>query len=252
MAAGSLRFAPTQRRPVGHSLVAGDSGSDLPNAATECANVAAALGTKPLVGPQCTRAAIEEALQAGELDVVHLAVHGRGDAQRGGRASLRLADGSGGTEWVSFDELSAFPWRAELVVFSGCSTAVAGSRGGFGLISVAAAAAERGAAAVIACLWPVGDNAARIFMSAFYKEFVSRRAIGPVDLRVVLDHARRELCAYLPTEPAVRSRRRDGRNLTPAMMEKVARPQIDPMLTDALTWAPFILIGDPILEAVRT
>ncbi len=117
-------------------------------------------------------------LRAGELDVVHLAVHGRGDAHRGGRASLLLSDGSGGTEWVAFEELAAFHWRAELVVFSGCSTAVAGPRQGFGLVSVAHAAAERGAAAVIACLWPVGDAAARIFMTAFYKEFVLSRAVG--------------------------------------------------------------------------
>ena len=247
-AAGVLRFAPSRRSPVGRSLVAGDSCGDLPLpfAAAECAEVAAALGVKPLVGPQCSRAAIEAKLQAGALDVVHLALHGRGDASRGGRASLLLADGVGSTEWVAFDELATFPWQVELVVFSGCSTAVSGPRQGHELIGVARAAAERGAAAVIACLWPVGDQAAKVFMTAFYKELISRRAVGPVDLRVVLDHARNALRTWLSTTTTGRVQRRDGRSLRPKATG-AATPQVGPEVADALEWAPFILLGDPIL-----
>ena len=244
-AAGVLRFAPSRRSPVGRSLVAGDSRGDLPFAAAECAEVASALGDTPLVGPQCSRSAIEAKLRAGELDVVHLALHGRGDALRGGRASLLLADGVGGTEWVAFDELATFPWRVELVVFSGCSTAVSGPRFGHELIGVARAAAERGAAAVIACLWPVDDQAAKVFMTAFYRELVSRRATGPVDLRVVLDIARAALRAWLPSAPAGHPPRRDGRDLEP--MAAAAKPQVEPEVADSLAWAPFILIGDPIV-----
>lgn len=246
-AAGVLRFSPSRRPPVGRSLVAGDSNGDLPYAAAECAQVAAALGNKPLVGPQCTRAAIETELRAGELDVVHIALHGRGDARRGGRASLLLADGVGGIEWIAFDELATFPWRVKLVVFSGCSTAVAGPRQGHELIGVARAAAERGATAVIACLWPVGDQAAKVFMTAFYKELARRRATGPVDLRVVMDHARDALRANLASSSPSPVRRRDGRNLSPVATGRMEIPQVDPEVANALSWAPFILLGDPIL-----
>jgi CHAT domain-containing protein/tetratricopeptide (TPR) repeat protein len=246
-AAGTLRFAPAQRPTVGRSLVAGDSRSDLPHAAAECKEVATTLGNKPLVGPECTRVAVEEALQGGKFDVVHLALHGRGDVWRGGRASLLLADGKGGTEWVAFDELAALPWRAELVVFSGCSTAVAGPRQGHELVGIARAAAERGAAAVIACLWPVNDEVAKIFMTAFYKELVSRRAAGHVDLRVVLDEARRALRTLLPAVSTAGAGRRDGRSLRPEAMPSMNRPKVDPAVADALKWAPFILLGDPIL-----
>ena len=246
-AAGALRFAPGKRPTVGRSLVAGDSRNDLPYAASECKEIATILGTKPLVGPDCTRATVEEALREGEFDVIHLAIHGRGDGRRGGRASLLLGDDRGGTEWVAFDELAALPWRAELVVFSGCSTAVAGPRQGNELVGVARAAAERGAVAVIACLWPVGDETAEIFMTAFYKELVPRRAAGPVDLRVVLDEARKVLRTKYDAASTASARRRDGRSLRPKAVGRTERPKVDPVVADALTWAPFILFGDPIL-----
>jgi tetratricopeptide (TPR) repeat protein len=246
-AAGELRFAPVRRMWIGRSLVVGDSRSDLPNAAEECREVAAALGSKPLVGPECTRAAIEKELQAGEFDIVHLALHGRGDARRGGRASLLLGDGRGGTEWVAFDELAALQWRAELVVFSGCSTAVAGPRLGHELVGVARAAAERGAASVVACLWPVGDEATKIFMMAFFRELIARRIEGSVDLRIVLDVARKSLCTWLRQTSAAGAPRRDGRSVRPKLIESMEKSEVDSVVADALAWAPFILLGDPIL-----
>jgi CHAT domain-containing protein/tetratricopeptide (TPR) repeat protein len=245
-AAGALRFAPRRRQPVGRSLIVGDSREDLLNAARECEEVGKALMSRPLIGRQCTRVAIEAALTSGELDVVHFALHGRGDALRGGRSSLLLSDGRGGTEWVAFEELASLPWRSELVVFSGCSTAVAGPRQGHELIGVARAAAERGAGAVIACLWPVRDGVARRFMTAFYGELVSRREVGPVDLRVTLDVARKTLRRRKGAPVPPGERRRDGRD--PSRSEPVgARGAPDPAVADALAWAPFVLLGDPIL-----
>src|SRR5262249_37895219 len=149
--------------------VAGDSRGDLPHAAAECREVAALLGTSPLIGQQCTRGAIEAELRSRSLDIVHLAMHGRGDPRRGGRSSLLLANGAGDTEWVNFGELITFDWKVNLVVFSGCSTGVTGPQHGHQLIGVASAAMEAGAAAVIGCLWPVGDEAAKLFMTVLYQ-----------------------------------------------------------------------------------
>ena len=247
--AGTLRFAPQRQLPGGNSLVAGDSRGDLPQAAAECHLVAAALRTVALIGQRCTRAAIEQALRAGALDIVHLAMHGRGDARRGGRASLLFSNGSGGTEWVDFDELTTFAWRAKLVVFSGCSTGVFGSRHGHQLISVAAAALEAGAASVIACLWPVGDEAAAVCMKAFYEGLVSRRHTAPVDLRLVLEEACSRLRSWLASaHPSTGRRRRDGRrDFVPVTAESREAEEMDPSLANALAWGPFVLMGYPIL-----
>jgi CHAT domain-containing protein/tetratricopeptide (TPR) repeat protein len=242
-----LRLAKSRHRSDGRSLVAGDSSTryPLPYAARECEAVATLLEVEALVGPdRCSRAAIEAALRQGDLDVVHLAVHGRGDPRRGGRASLLLGD----EDWVVFDELARLPWAAELVVFSGCSTAVLGRRHNRELLGVAAAAAASGATAVLACLWPVGDRSAAIFMEAFYGWFAPRRHLPELDLRQGMEVAQRALRADI-AEQRVTGRRRDGRDLSVE-----APPYIDAAdssVVAAADWAPFILVGRPVLHRTR-
>jgi tetratricopeptide (TPR) repeat protein len=249
-AAGALRFMTVAMSSSGRSLVAGNSRDDLPHAEEECLAVALALGTKPFLRQDCNRDNLTQSLQAGDHDVVHLAVHGRSDPRRGGRASLLLADGKGGTEWVPFDALTSLNWQAKVVVLSGCGTAVAGPQDGFQLAGVALAAAEAGAATVIACLWPVGDEAAEVFMKAFYASITKRRkGSGEVDLRDVCDDARTDLRGWLAAAGNSAVRRRDGREITPEEVSPSAdQPRLDPVLADTLVWAPFVLVGDPKLR----
>jgi tetratricopeptide (TPR) repeat protein len=218
-------------------LVAGNSASDLPGAEAECQAVAAMLRTRALTGPRCQREAVESILRSGHFDIVHLALHGRGDAQRGGRASLLFADGLGGVEWVSFDDLATGGWRANLVVFSGCSTGVAGPLMGHELASAARAALEAGAASVLGCLWPVDDAATAMLMTHFHEYVEARRRQGDVDLRDALDAARRALCASPPARSGARWRRRDGR--------QYELPSAPPLEDRAADWAPFVLLGSP-------
>jgi CHAT domain-containing protein len=203
---------------------------------------------KPLIGQRCTRQAIEQALRYEQPDIVHLALHGRGDTRRGLRASVMLADGQGGTDWVSFDSLTGFPWTARLVVFSGCSTGVLGFKDGHNLLSVANAALEAGVASVVASLWPVDDEHTRLFMIAFYDALAKARTVGPADLRLVLGDARNSLRQQLETRGTRQpTRRRDGRDFTPEAEEKGDRPELAPEVRDALAWSPFALFGMPIL-----
>jgi tetratricopeptide (TPR) repeat protein len=232
----------TGSRPT-HSLVAGDSDGTLPGAEQECIEVAAALATEPLLGPDCTFEAVASALSGDRLDIIHLAVHGRGDSTRGGRAALRFA-APGSATWVPFDELLALGLNAELVVLSGCSTALSGPVHGQGAVSAAQAAIEAGAGAVIGCLWPVEDQAAATFATALYKALVPAWSAGPADLRQAMASARQAVqgvpASMAPDRIAVR---RDGRrNLSP---EPTAAA--DPAVGDALRWAPFVLVGDPVL-----
>jgi len=229
---------------TGLSLVAGNSSSSmpLPHAGAECELVARLLGVTPLTGPhRCTRSAVEEALSQGVHDVVHLAVHGRGDPRHGGRASVLLGE----QDWVMFDELAALPWRAELVVFSGCSTAVSGLRHQRDFLGVAQAAAQAGASAVIACLWPVGDEAASVFMQAFYEWFVPRRRSGPADLREGLGIARSTLRGWLDSRSYVTEPRRDARVGPEQTVTDAAGS--DPETSAIGDWGPFVVLGNPLL-----
>lgn len=244
-ATSALRI-PSDTTPWnGKRLVAGDSSQHmaLPYAALECAEVAKLLEVMPLVGPgECSVKAVCDALAGGDFDVVHLAVHGCGDPRHGGRASLLLGD----DEWLAFDELARLPWKSELVVFSGCSTGVAGLRHGREMLGVAQAALEAGASAVIGCLWPVGDETAELFMRAFYEWYVPRRKAGAVDLREGIDVARNTLREWLDANGVGVSLRRDGRN---AVADHDDEPQVAPELLNLTAWAPFALFGAPVVGA---
>lgn len=243
-AAGVLRFTPTERSWSDHSVVAGNSKCDLPGAQRECEVVADKLGAELLVGDQCTFEGISRALKSApdtRMDVVHLAVHGRADTRRGGRSSLLFA-GEPPT-WVPFAALAALPWRANLIVFSGCSTAVGGPRDGAGLYGVAQAAAEAGATTVIASLWPVSDTAADIFMEAFYAELAARRGSGPIDLRDLMDHARTALRQTALED--LHAARRDNRDLVDP--EYFSSPIEDEIQAAMMHWASFVIMGEPTL-----
>ena len=262
-AIGALRFTPKNRSWSGRSLVAGDSDGHLPGAAMECREVGRMLVADPLIGNSCTLAAVTGALTDTDFDIVHLAVHGRADVRHGARGSLLFAGPPGARpEWASFDVLAAASWRADLIVFSGCSTAVGGPRDGVGLYGVAQAAAQAGATTVVASLWPVNDQSAARFMTTFYRELTrQRQQQDVVDLRSVMDVARKELRTALrpaagrdegivPSLPAAASPARDGRQLLfdAAELTELSAEEA-PSDEDAafLHWAPFVLIGDPAL-----
>jgi tetratricopeptide (TPR) repeat protein len=244
---GVLRFLATRNLHLQRALVIGDSLGDLPHARAECVLVAKQLCTMPLLGSQCTLDAIRAALSERRLDMIHFATHGRGDAHRGGRSSLLLTDGAT-KQWIDFDALSRLGCRAKLVVFSGCSTALAGSRhGGHEFLSVATTALEAGSSAVVACLWPVEDQAARLFMTAFYSRLQELASDGLIDLRVVCDQARMALQTHLHSEaPSVDARRRDARDFLPSEDEEHGIGDV--RVLNALGWAPFVLIGNPIFR----
>lgn len=248
-AVAHLRYVRERREGVG-ALVAGDSAGDLPHANAECIDVADFLGVDAITGARCTLAAVTSVMEGGELDIVHLAVHGRADALRGGRTSLQFAADDGQTEWIGFDDLRALSWRANLIVFSGCSTAVGGPRHGRGLYGIAQAAAAAGAATVLATLWPVDDASARVFMTRFYRELArAREGASLVDLRPVVDRARAALREWLRSRAGeLPTRLRDGRDLAFDLGAPAGGTEIDGTTAEALHWAPFVLIGNPIVR----
>jgi len=242
-AVGALRRSKSDARLDGLVTAVGDSRRDLPRAAAECASIAALFSTQALIGAACTPAAIIERLKSGKHLALHLAVHGRGDSRHGQRASVLLASEQGGTEWADLRTLFSSVPGIRLVVLSGCSTGVTGPLHGFELVGVARNAAEAGASAILACLWPVADAVAEQFMTEFYRVFSAQVPAGTIDLVSAFEAARTML--RRSEEPnASTGPRRDGRDLalTPGDIDTQA-PIHDPSST--LRWAPFVLLGSP-------
>ena len=248
-AVGLLRHVSAEPLPRhGRCFVGGDSRGDLPGARRECQMVAQAVNAVPALGSECTVPALHDTLAQGPLDVLHLAVHGLGDRVRGRYSGLIMADAEQGSVLAPFDQLAAVGLRADLVVLSGCSTAVAGPLHRSRMAGVSVAAIESGARSVVGCLWPVGDVAAEMFMKAFYSELVQAWNSGPVDLRTCMDAGRAAVRTWLASAAAPTGHTRDGTRDMPAEIAAVpGEAPLDPANVAALSWAPFMLIGDPVL-----
>jgi CHAT domain-containing protein/tetratricopeptide (TPR) repeat protein len=248
-ATGLLRHISGEPAPRhGHSFVGGDSRADLPAARRECQAVARAVGVAPALGADCSVSALHETLARGPLDVLHLAVHGLGDRRRGRYSGLIMADAQQGAVLVPFERLTEVGLRADLVVLSGCSTAVAGPLHRSQMAGVSVAAIESGARSVVGCLWPVDDIAAEVFMGAFYQKLVQTWDEAPVDLRTCMDAGRLAVRTWAQSSAAPAGYARDGsRDMAIEDAAALGQGELTPAAAAALAWAPFTLIGDPVL-----
>ena len=125
------------------------------------------------------RAANEVALRAvGDFRVLHLAAHARLRDARYGRSVVVLGGaasdpGPGVDGCLGEDEIAALPLDGQLVVLSTCDGAAGHVADGEGVLSLARAFLESGAAAVVAAVHPIRDRDAVELFSAFYRELAA-------------------------------------------------------------------------------
>lgn len=143
--------------------------SRLPYSADE-ARAAAALAPGSEV--RLRRAASEYYLKHTRLDgfrVLDFATHALVDERALGRSAIALSAGGGEDGFVTAGDLAALRLRADLVVLSGCATALGVLVGGEGILGLTAPLLQAGARGVMATLWPVSDREAARFVSRFYR-----------------------------------------------------------------------------------
>jgi CHAT domain-containing protein len=88
--------------------------------------------------------------------------------------------------------LAEMKLKSELVVLSGCETALGPSLRGEGVIGLARPLFQAGTRSVLATLWRVDDQASAEFMRWFYAAlFAEPRATPAAALRSASDHLRR-------------------------------------------------------------
>ncbi len=113
------------------------------------------------LGAEATSAALREELTKAN-GFVHVAAHASHSSENPLFSKLMIGDGP----FYPFD-LSGIGIKAMLVTLSGCQTALPGFFHGTAL-SLAKAFYRAGSRYVIASLWPVKDQVARVFMVSFY------------------------------------------------------------------------------------
>jgi tetratricopeptide (TPR) repeat protein len=139
------------------AVVLGDPRGDLPAAALESREVAARLGVSPLLGAAATRDQLQKARYA---RVLHLSTH-TGLDPRGAWAAM--ADGDVGAAALIAQRL-----QPRLTVLATCASAA--KEGGDMWGSLASAFLAAGSHAVVASLWSIDDEDARMFITRFYDE----------------------------------------------------------------------------------
>ena len=118
-----------------------------------------------------------------QFRLVHLATHAQVDERAPGRSAIALAAGGGEDGFVTSADLASLRLNADLVMLSGCNTALGVFVDGEGILGFTGPLLQAGAHSVIATLWPVNDRASAEFVQRFY-EFLARGSTAADALRL--------------------------------------------------------------------
>lgn len=196
----------SQRRSPG-PLVVGVADAQAPHIADEAHEVARLLNCDQRQVLLDSSATVENFLRAApSATLLHLACHGRYAPEAPMGSGLRLAD-----RWLTVRDLMRLQLTADLVMLSGCETAVNLVKAGDELQGLFRGFFAAGVPRVLASLWRVDDLTTREFVAGFYG---CLNTLGPAagSVASALQQAQRTLLERHPH---------------PAM------------------WAPFVLAGRP-------
>jgi CHAT domain-containing protein len=214
---------------------------------------------RTLLGDQATESAVANLAARGELKkyrYLHFATHGRADDTIAYNSALLLApdpDRSANSTAVETDSritaqqiVNTWVLDADLVVLSGCETALGRATTSEGYLGFTQALFARGARSVVLSLWAVDDQATSLLMARFYANLLGRRPElkKPMPKSEALHEAKTWLrgltidaadsaASKLPQVSRGDVRRRVD---TPTSIHPYANPHF---------WAAFVLVGDP-------
>ncbi len=223
---------------------------------------------RTLRGDQATETALAGLAARGELKnyrYLHFATHGRSDEAIAYNLALLLApdpDRSANSTALETDGritaqqiVNTWVLDADLVVLSGCETALGRATASEGHLGFTQALFARGARSVVLSLWAVDDQATSLLMARFYANLLGRRPElkKPMPKSDALHEAKtwlrdlRRAEAVTATLSGSVERGKSAKGRLPAPFSAVIpggsdndRPYSHPNY-----WAAFILVGDP-------
>lgn len=138
--------------------------------------------TLVFTGQSATRANLRS-VRARGARVLHIASHGYFRSDDPDNVGFALSAVENGTQtdsgFVTLAELFTYRFNNELVVVSGCDTALGTQRASEGAMSLTRGFIAQGASHVVSTLWPVSDRASAEFMALFYAKLVA--GVGVAD-----------------------------------------------------------------------
>jgi tetratricopeptide (TPR) repeat protein len=147
----------------------------LPSTEAEARSVSAIFGpARLLLGREASKAHLLQS--AVDSSALHVATHGRFDAERPLQSALYLSDGRGGTAALTASELYGLRFGVRLVTLSACETALGAVRSGDEVIGLYRAWMSAGADTIVASLWEVDDESTAFLMGRFYEHLKNSAA----------------------------------------------------------------------------
>ena len=213
----------------------------LPSVRRELDKVTSAIGSRPtmLLDQQFTLASLKTAL-ATKPTVVHFASHYRYDARSeslsylltGKGEVLRVSD----TSVLTKDVLAG----VDLLTLSACQTArITETADGLEVDGIATLMQRKGAASVLATLWPVADSSTAEFMTMFYGLYCANNKRAKLSC---LSETQRWMIRgrVLGTSSSDRAKTKDP------VLTKRGKSQMDKKWSHPYYWAAFVLHGNPL------
>lgn len=116
---------------------------------------------------------------AGKFDLIHLAVHGRGNIGNTNNAALYFKSEPDSIEdnVLHAYELYGLNLRAKLAVLSACESGLGASYKGEGLMSMANAFVSSGSDNVLMSLWNLNDQTSYAIVSSFYESILDEAEV---------------------------------------------------------------------------
>lgn len=157
----------------------GFESSELPHTQKEANAIAALAGNRVQI---MTRVNANKqqlmALPLNDFEILHFATHAIANDHAPSLGGLVLSNSQFDDNLLLAPEIANLKLKAELVVLSGCETAVGQHINGEGLMGLSRAFFEAGAKNVLASLWSVQDNATAALMESFYR-YLLRDKLAP-------------------------------------------------------------------------
>ena len=135
-------------------------------ARAEAVSVATQYAGEALLGSQATEVAMRKRIGVG-VDILHLATHALFDPVYPMQSALILTDGKKAAP-LTASQIYENPINARLVVLSACETGMGRIVSGDETMGLVRSFYIGGASTVLSSLWPVDDEATRIFMETFH------------------------------------------------------------------------------------
>lgn len=184
----------------------------LPGAQREIAAVAETVAPSAVdvfLDQEASERELKSRAAKGRIRWLHLAAHASINEQTPANSAIVLAADLAGEDdgYLTVEEIFSLKLDAELVVLSGCETALGRHIRGEGLLGLTRAFLYAGARGVQVSLWKVADDTTPELMSSFYRSLM------------------------------------DGKSAAEALRQAKLESLADPRRSHPFHWAPFVMVG---------